>query len=177
MELKASLYYKGGNSDKEYHLQLQAQDDGLFMVRAQNGRRGGTLVARDKTTKPVAYDVALKKYQSVLKEKLSEGYTEGAAGTAFVGGEMEDRITGIVPQLLNPIGEDEVERFAGSTLEPALTVHRALDGIPFACEAIGEGQDEAWFVFDEKNALQDRLLAGSGVTDVRETDSSLAAGR
>jgi len=129
MELKASLYYKGGNSDKEYHLQLQAQDGGLFLVRAQNGRRGGTLVSRDKTPKPVAYDVALKKYQSVLKEKLSEGYTEGAAGTAFVGGEMEDRITGIVPQLLNPIGEDEVERFladAAFCLQEKHDGHRRL---------------------------------------------------
>ncbi len=59
---RISLYYTGGTSDKEYHLQLELQGDG-WMVKALNGKRGGTLTTRDKTKSPVSYEAALKPYE------------------------------------------------------------------------------------------------------------------
>lgn len=105
-ELSASLYFKDSRSDKEYHLQLIAQGDG-YMVTAQNGRRGGTLTPRNKTTVPVAYDKARAVYDKTLKEKLSEGYSTGVAGKGFVGSDKEDRVSGVKPQLLNPVNDED----------------------------------------------------------------------
>jgi bifunctional non-homologous end joining protein LigD len=107
-EERTSLYYKDAGSDKEYHVQLVAQDGG-FMVTYQNGRRGGALAQGRKTAAPVAYDVAKKAYDKIVKEKLSKGYTRSEAGAVFSGGELEARFTGIVPQLLNPVEEAAVE--------------------------------------------------------------------
>ncbi len=108
MEEKASLYYKDARSDKEYHVQLVAEGGG-FMVYYQNGKRGGTLANGKKTATPVDYAKAKKAYDAVLKEKLGKGYAPGEAGTAFVGTSLEERFTGIVPQLLNVIDEADVE--------------------------------------------------------------------
>ena len=105
---KISLYYKDASSDKEYHAQLQPQDGG-WMVLTQNGKRGGTLASTKKTATPVDYAVAKKAYDKVVKEKLGKGYTEGGASTAYIGGELEARFTGYVPQLLNKMSEDDVE--------------------------------------------------------------------
>ena len=37
-----SLYYREGSSDKEYHVRLEAKDDG-FVVNIAYGRRGSSL--------------------------------------------------------------------------------------------------------------------------------------
>lgn len=107
-EERISLYCKNASSDKEYHLQLVAEGD-AFMVYYQNGPRGGTLTSGKKTPSPVAYAVAKKKYDSVVKEKLKGGYSPGEAGAAFVGTDLEERITGLVPQLLNSITEERAQ--------------------------------------------------------------------
>lgn len=123
-EERTSLYYKDAGSDKEYHVQLVAQDGG-FMVTYQNGRRGGALAQGKKTAAPVAYDVAKKAYDKIVKEKLSKGYTRSEAGAVFTGGELEARFTGIVPQLLNPIDEAAVEALFA---DPAWVLQEKHDG-------------------------------------------------
>lgn len=123
-EEKISLYKKDERSDKEYHVQLVQEAD-LWSVKYQNGKRGGTLASGLKTPQPVAYAVAKKKYGAVVKEKLGDGYTPGKAGTAFVGGDLEKRFTGIVPHLLNPINESEVEQYL---LDPNWVMQEKKDG-------------------------------------------------
>ncbi len=123
-EEKVSLYYKDASSDKEYHAQLVKQADG-WMVLTRNGRRGGTLASTKKTNAPVAYAVAKKAYDKVVKEKLGKGYTPGGASTAFVGGELEARFTGYVPQLLNKMTEADVE---AKLADPAWCVQDKHDG-------------------------------------------------
>ena len=103
-----SLYCKNETSDKEYHAQLAPQGAG-FVVNYQNGKRGGTLRTGTKHASPVSYEAALKAYEALVREKLSTGYTQAASGVAFQDTPMEQSFTGIVPQLLNAIGRDELE--------------------------------------------------------------------
>lgn len=110
IEEKVSLYKKDERSDKEYHVQLIKAAE-LWSVKYQNGRRGGTLASGNRTPAPVAYEVAKKKYDSVVKEKLRDGYTPGETGTPFVGGELEKRFTGILGQLLNPVSEEASRKY------------------------------------------------------------------
>jgi bifunctional non-homologous end joining protein LigD len=110
----ADLFFKSGSSDKEYHLQL-VEDNGGYLVNFQYGRRGSTLNPGCKTKAPVSLEAARKVFNKIVAEKTSEGYTVGAS----TGGDytsaaakpttpLADRV---IPQLLNPIGEDEVERY------------------------------------------------------------------
>ncbi len=119
-----SLYYKDARSDKEYHAQLEAKDGG-FVVLFQYGKRGGTLTTGTKTAAPVDYAKAKKAYDAVVKEKMGKGYVPGEAGTAYVGGSLEERFTGIVPQLLNPIDDQEAEALL---LDPAWVLQEKHDG-------------------------------------------------
>jgi bifunctional non-homologous end joining protein LigD len=107
-EESSSYYYKDAKSDKEYHIQLMAQGDG-FVVNYQFGKRHSTLTDATKTKAPVDYAKAKKTYDSMVKERFAKGYTLGEGGAAYVGTSLEERFTGIVPQLLNPISEADVE--------------------------------------------------------------------
>lgn len=105
-----SLYYKDGSSDKVYHAQIEAKDAG-FVVNFQYGRRGGNLAAGTKTTSPVDMTKAQSVLASLIKEKTAKGYTEGESGAVFQSKTFEDRVTGIVPQLLNKISEEDLEKY------------------------------------------------------------------
>ena len=103
-----SLYYKDAGSDKEYHAQLEQKDSG-WVVLMQYGRAGGTLTSGAKTKAPVAYAAAKAAYDKVVKEKVGKGYSPGQAGSAFVNTSLEERFTGIVPQLLNGIDDSQAQ--------------------------------------------------------------------
>lgn len=105
-----SLYFKDARSDKEYHVQLKEQGEG-FVVAYQNGKRGGTLAQGLKTPTPVGYEKAKQAYDETVKAKTKKGYSPGESGIAFQDTALEQRATGIVPQLLNPISEAEVNQY------------------------------------------------------------------
>ena len=46
-----SLYYREGSSDKEYHVRLEAKENG-YVVNTAFGRRGSTLSTGTKTNTP-----------------------------------------------------------------------------------------------------------------------------
>jgi len=102
-----SLYFKQGSSDKEYHASIE-QEDGCYVVNFSYGRRGSTLQTGTKTSTPVDLATATKIWSKLVTEKKAKGYTEGEAGTPYQHTEKENRVTGILPQLLNPIDESEV---------------------------------------------------------------------
>lgn len=135
---KISLYFKDATSDKEYHVQLTQVGEG-FCVTAQNGPRGGTMSHARKAAAPVEYAVAKKDYDALVKSKTKRGYSTGTAGTAFVGGDLEARFTGITPQLLNPIDAGEEGRYLSDpnwVLEEKYDGHRRLVQVS-ACEVVG----------------------------------------
>lgn len=108
MQESISLYYKDAKSDKEYHLQL-AEKDGAWVVNYQNGKRGGTLTDKTFTATPVDYAAAKKTYDKKVKEKMGDGYTPDDTAKAYVSTTLEERFTGIVPQLLNAISPAQAE--------------------------------------------------------------------
>ena len=103
-----SLYYKDGSSDKVYHAQIEIADGG-YLVNFQYGRRGSTPTAGTKTKAPVSMEKAKTAFDSLVKEKKSKGYSEGESGAIFQSQTLEERFTGIVPQLLCAVAEEELE--------------------------------------------------------------------
>ncbi len=104
----ASLYFKQGSSDKEYHASIDPRDGG-YVVNFSYGRRGSTLQTGTKTNTPVDLATATQIWNKLVTEKKAKGYTEGEAGTPYQHTEKENRVTGILPQLLNPVLESEVD--------------------------------------------------------------------
>ena len=109
-ELKTtSLYYRQGSSDKEYHVRLEAKDDG-YVVNITFGRRGSTLSTGTKTNSPVYYDMALMIFEKLVREKQAKGYTQGANGTPYQHSEQASQVSGLLPQLLNAVDEAQAAR-------------------------------------------------------------------
>ena len=103
---RVSLYYREGESDKVYQAALEQVGD-QFVVNVAYGRRGTTLTTGTKTTAPVDFDTAKKIHTKLVSEKKAKGYTEGEDGTPYQ--HTDKQVSGILPQLLNPIEEAEVE--------------------------------------------------------------------
>ena len=101
---RITLYYREGSSDKVYQASIEPQGGG-FVVNFAYGRRGTTLQTGTKTSSPVDYDSAKRAYDKLIREKMAKGYTEGPEGTPYQHTNKEDRVTGLMPQLLNPIDE------------------------------------------------------------------------
>lgn len=129
-----SLYFTDSRSDKEYHAQLvkAGEENGgdLYQVNFQNGRRGGPLQSGTKTASPLPYDKAKKIYDKLVAEKIGKGYTPGKSGIAYQGTAKEASFTGVLPQLLNPIDETDVERLIN---DPAYVMQEKFNGerVPF----------------------------------------------
>ena len=119
-----TLHYREGSSDKVYQAALEPQGE-LFVVNVAFGRRGSTLQTGTKTPSPVDYDTAKKTYAKLVREKKAKGYTEGPDGTPYQHTEKEERATGLLPQLLNPIEEHEVQRLIE---EPGWALQEKFDG-------------------------------------------------
>lgn len=106
---QVSLYFAQDGSDKVYHAQLVEKGDAAYVVNAQYGRRGSTLQNITKTASPVDYKRAKKIYDKLISEKRGKGYTEGKEGTPFQGTDKAGRVSGLIPQLLNPVTEAEAQ--------------------------------------------------------------------
>jgi bifunctional non-homologous end joining protein LigD len=104
---QVTLYYREGSSDKVYQAAIAPAGE-LFVVNFAYGRRGSTLTTGTKTSSPVDYDAAKKIFTKLVNEKKAKGYTEGESGTPYTHSEKQS--SGILPQLLNPIEEADVER-------------------------------------------------------------------
>lgn len=109
-EKHIALYYKSGSSDKEYHIHLVPKGTG-FIVSIEYGRRGSSLTSANKTPAPVDLDTALGIFNKLRHEKVLKGYTEGEGQTPYVGSDKENKITGVLPQLLNNIDEEDLDDY------------------------------------------------------------------
>jgi len=103
---RVALYYREGSSDKVYQAALEPAGN-QFIVNFAYGRRGTTLTTGTKTSVPVDYAAAKKIYTKLVSEKKAKGYTEGENGTPYQ--HADKQASGILPQLLNPVEEAEVE--------------------------------------------------------------------
>jgi len=119
-----SLYYREGSSDKVYHVQLQAEGQ-AYVVNFQYGRRGSSLQSDTKTRNPVSLEQAQAIFDRVIKEKRAKGYSTGAAGTPYSGGQAQDVVSGITPALLNTVEEADLEALLE---DDAWALQQKLDG-------------------------------------------------
>ncbi|MCZ7645936.1 MAG: WGR domain-containing protein [Planctomycetota bacterium] len=106
----ASLYFREGRSDKEYHARIEEASGG-YVVTFAFGRRGSTLQTGAKTASPVPLAAARKIFEKLVASKMAKGYSPGPDGTPYAGTEKAERDTGLRPQLLNAISEDEAEAY------------------------------------------------------------------
>ena len=106
-----SLYYREGSSDKVYRAAIVERGPGAFTVDVAWGRRGQGLQSGTKTKQPVGREKAIGIYEKVVAEKMGKGYTPSEDGKAYARSKDEGRATGILPQLLAPIGEPESRAF------------------------------------------------------------------
>lgn len=104
-----TLYFRSAGSDKVYHAEIRPEGAG-FVVNFAFGRRGSTLQTGTKTATPVDYQAALKVYDKLVREKMAKGYTPGQDGTPYQGTDRQLLATGVFPQLLNSIDQDQAER-------------------------------------------------------------------
>jgi len=121
---RITLYYRQGSSDKQYQASIEPSAEG-FIVNIAYGRRGSTMTTATKTPAPVNYDTAKNIYDKLVREKMAKGYTEGPEGTPYQNTAKQDRVTGLLPQLLNPINEQEVKRLLK---DPAWCLQEKFDG-------------------------------------------------
>ncbi len=119
------MFYREGGSDKEYHAAVCARGDAGYVVNFAFGRRGGTLRPGTKTQSPVPLEQATAIYQKLIDGKMREGYTPDGTGQVFVGGDLEERKSGLLPQLLNPISHGELETYL---TDDAFVCQEKLDG-------------------------------------------------
>jgi len=104
MNLQTTLYFNQGGSDKVYQAAIEEVEGG-FMVNFAYGRRGSTFRKGSKTTLPVDKDKAIKLFNGLIKTKKSKGYSEGVDGTPYQSSDLDNKVSGINCQLLNPIEE------------------------------------------------------------------------
>jgi bifunctional non-homologous end joining protein LigD len=102
-----TLHCQEGTSDKIYQVILTPAAGG-WLVNTAWGRRGATLRSGTKTKAgPVPYAQARKIYDSTVKAQLADHYKPvEPVGRVTAVTETED--TGVRPQLLNPIDEEDV---------------------------------------------------------------------
>lgn len=107
---RVTLYYHEGSSDKVYQAAIEPADE-MFVVNFSYGRRGTTLTTGTKTSSPVDYDTAKKIFAKLVGDKKAKGYTEGGDGTPYQ--HSDKQVSGILPQLLNPVEESEIQALFG----------------------------------------------------------------
>jgi bifunctional non-homologous end joining protein LigD len=109
----ASLHFREGSSDKEYHAAIEPKGEG-YLVTFAYGRRGNTLTTGTKTTNPVSLAEATKIFDKLVASKLAKGYryTAASAGESkpYQQTGDEGRDSGIRCQLLNAVDESELSR-------------------------------------------------------------------
>lgn len=131
---RTTLYFREGSSDKVYQAAIEPRGD-LFVVNFAYGRRGTTLQTGTKTSSPVDYQTAKNTFDKLVAEKLAKGYTPGPDGTPYHHTAQEERMTGILPQLLNPIEEYELNRFLE---DPRWCAQEKYDGRRVLVRKIGD---------------------------------------
>ena len=84
LEKKSVLYFKEGNSDKVYEIDLCNVGIEKYVVNFRYGRRGSQLKEGTKTPIPVSLSEAEKIFDTVETEKLTKGYTTSDSGISEI---------------------------------------------------------------------------------------------
>jgi bifunctional non-homologous end joining protein LigD len=113
------LYYNEGSSDKVYHASLEKESSNRYVVNFAYGRRGANLNTGTKTEEALPLAAATQVYRKLVGSKLAKGYKIRAAGggvSAPINTVTSKQDTGLRPQLLNPVTEEEAEAYVKNEL-------------------------------------------------------------
>lgn len=102
-----ALWYKEGSSDKVYQMQITGTEEEGYTVAIQFGKRGQALQSQIKNKVPVDLDTATALFEEQENKKMAKGYTPIEGGVAYQGTPKAAKYTGLLPQLLNDIEEEE----------------------------------------------------------------------
>jgi bifunctional non-homologous end joining protein LigD len=112
-----TLGYCEGSSDKIYYVEVVEVAPTRATVNFEYGRRGGTMNVGTKTSVPINLPDAMTLYTKIVREKKAKGYTEIGTGSyprmtapATPVAEPPPMADRVLPQLLNPVEESELER-------------------------------------------------------------------
>lgn len=119
-----TLYFREGSSDKIYQADIQPKDGG-FVVHFAYGRCGSALTTGTKTQSPVDYPKAKSIFDKLVREKTAKGYTPGESGTPYQHSDKAQQATDILPQLLNPIEQDDA---VSLVCDPQWVMQEKFDG-------------------------------------------------
>lgn len=164
------LFYQEGSSDKEYNVYLEQEgvdkltSQPLYVVNFTYGRRGNATQSGTKTLAAVPLEKARDTYQKLVKEKQSKGYVANGTGIPFSGIDTVGRVTGLVPQLLNPVDEAELERLLD---EPTWIVQEKVDGVRIMVRVEGdvvEGINRKGLSVGFPDFIADSMRPMSGLT-------------
>lgn len=153
-----SLYFCAGSSDKEYHVQIKDAGTG-HIVTFQYGRRGSTLRPGTKTDGPVDPKDARKIFDKIVAKQLKEGYTPRENGTPFTSTENAGRISGHLPQLLNPIEPSELQTYVNDPHYGLMEKHDGERRMLLRAGNIVEGVNRKGLLLPVPQALADVALA------------------
>jgi len=103
------LFMTEGSADKEYHLHLRRQGAGWCTWYA-NGRRGKVSSVKPIKEGEFSLEAAQELYDSKLKSKLKDGYTEAESGVRFTNTEVGKRASGHAQQLPSPVDRQRAEQ-------------------------------------------------------------------
>jgi bifunctional non-homologous end joining protein LigD len=133
---EVELFFQEGSSDKVYNATIVKEGD-LYTVKVAWGRRGSTLNTGAKAVK-VTLAIAEKKYASLVREKTNKGYQEitkavkpakvappVGEGSGSKAPRARARV-GHAAQLLEPIEDDELERFLA---DDTMLAQQKIDGM------------------------------------------------
>ncbi len=81
---QCTLYFKEGNSDKVYEIDLCDLGSDKYVVNFRYGRRGAQLKEGSKTAVPVTIAEAEKIYDALETEKITKGYTASETGISEI---------------------------------------------------------------------------------------------
>ena len=71
---QSKLFFKEGNSDKVYEIDLCALTEQEYLVNFRYGRRGAALKEGSKTPKALSLEQATRIFEQLEKEKMDKGY-------------------------------------------------------------------------------------------------------
>ncbi len=113
-QLKAHFTCTEGGSNKEYEIHLIAEGDG-YVLHTYHGARGKSLKLTVKTKAPVPYEIAKKAYDKAYIERLAKHYKPSDVGGDMSAPACRELVTtSMMPQLLNPIDECDVDQYLES---------------------------------------------------------------
>lgn len=128
---KASLYYSdlhmGGNSDKEYHVQIEPKGSG-YVVNFQFGRRGGTLNDGTKTPLPLTLEDAERVFDRLVAEKETKGYLPNATSAPAAGVVRSDNAAQRTPFHVELLAEVNREHAETLVRDPKYIMQLKVDG-------------------------------------------------